>query len=171
MKKFFLFFTRLYCKLPEKFRQKFPIRIIVSVMVGIAIGMFLSTVTHIVLHAVGVMPPPHKPMFETKPLIIAVCYHSAYAVLAAFVTAMIAKNKARKAVIVLGTKEAILWLLGILLLWKHSAPWYNLTKAVLGVPLAWLGGKIYEIYKGRKGENMEPEGKEEKGTIPDVKCE
>lgn len=126
-------------------------RIILSVIVGIAIGMFLSTLTHIVLHFFGVMPPPHKPMFDEKPLIIALCYHSAYAVIAAFVTAMIARDKARKAVIILGTKEAILWLLGILLLWKHSAPWYNLSKAVLGVPLAWLGGKLYELYKAKKG--------------------
>lgn len=145
-----IYIVRLYNKLPAGFRRKFPIRIILSVIAGIATGMVLSALTHLVLYWAGVYPPLHKPLFETRLVIIALIYHSVYAVIAAFITAMLAKDKARKAVIILGTKEAILWLLGILLLWKHSAPWYNLSKAVLGVPLAWIGGKLYELYKGKK---------------------
>ena len=50
---------------------------------------------------------------------------------------------------ILGTKEAIMWLLGTLLLWHHAAPWYNITKAVLGIPIAMLGGKLYAWHKSK----------------------
>ena len=145
----------------QKLLQKFPLRLILSVAAGIAISMILSALTHELLHLAGVFPPPKKPMFETNLLIIALLYHSFYAVVGAFITAYFAKDKARKAVFFLGSKEAVMWLLGILLLWKHSAPWYNLSKAVLGIPLALLGGKIYQMYKERKNPDHSSELKTE----------
>ena len=62
-------------------------------------------------------------------VLVALAYHSFYAVIPAYITAYIARDKARKAVIILGTKEAIMWVLGTLLLWHHTPPWYNITKA------------------------------------------
>ncbi len=130
--------------------HKLPIRLILSVVAGIATAMTLSILTHEILYLVGVFPKLGEPMFETNLLLISLAYHSIYALIAAFITAWLAKERARKAVFILGTKEAIMWLLGTLLLWKHAAPWFNITKAILGVPIAMLGGLIYKWYKNKK---------------------
>jgi hypothetical protein len=124
-------------------KHKIPVRLIISVIAGIATAMILSLITHEVLFLVGVFPQLGKPMFDTHLVTIELIYHSIYALIAACVTAKIAEDKAHRATFILGTKEAIMWLLGTILLWHHSPPWYNITKALLGVPLAILGGYIY----------------------------
>ena len=127
-------------------QDKHTLRLILSVITGIVIAMVLSGVTHELLYLSTNFPAPHTPMFDREPLLISLVYHSIYAVLGAVVTAKIARNRARKAVYILGTKEAVLWLFGTVLLWKHAAPWYNITKALLGIPLALLGGWIYSYF-------------------------
>jgi len=126
--------------------RKLPIRIILSVIAGIATSAVLSIITHEILHLCGVLPPLRTPLFDTELLWLILAYHSIYAVIGAYVTAMAAKDKARKAIIFLGTKGAVMWLLGAILLWKQHPAWFNITKAILGVPLALLGGKLYELY-------------------------
>jgi hypothetical protein len=128
-------------------RFKIPYRLILSVMAGIAIAAVFSVLTHLLLYAAGMAPPLFKPMFDKNDLIISLIYHSVYAIAGAFVTAWIARKQARKAVFILGSKEAIMWVVGMVLLWHHSPPWFNITKAVLGPPLAWFGGKLYQLYK------------------------
>ena len=127
-----------------------PLRLIFSVIAGIFTAMCLSVVTHEILYLAGIFPPLGKPMFDTGVLWISLIYHSLYAVAGAYVTAAIAEEKARKAAFILGSKEAIMWLLGTLLLWHHAAPWYNATKALLGIPLALFGGELYAKYRDRK---------------------
>lgn len=139
--------------------QRLPIRLLLSVAAGIILSKILGMFTHAVLHWADVFPAFRKPMFDTKLVLIALAYHSVYAVIGAFLTAMLAKKQAKRAVYILGTKEAILWVLGMILLWKHSPAWYNLAKAVLGIPLAVLGGRLYAWYKRRK----ERKGKEATG--------
>ena len=133
-------------------KDKLPIRLVLSVIVGIAISTVLSGITHEILHLMGIFPSPTKPLFDTRLLLISLAYHSLFAVGGAFFTAMIAKEKAKKAVLFLGSKEAIMWLLGTILLWKHTPAWFNITKAVIGIPLAILGGKIYTSYKNKKSD-------------------
>jgi hypothetical protein len=127
--------------------HKIPVRLIISVIAGIATAMILSLITHEILFLAGIFPQIGKPMFDNTPVGIELIYHSAYALMGACITARIAGDKARRATFILGTKEAFMWLLGTLLLWHHSPPWYNITKAVLGIPLALLGGYIYTRLK------------------------
>lgn len=134
--------------------RKLPIRIILSVIAGIATSAILSIITHEILHLCGVLPPLRTPLFDTGLLWLILAYHSIYAVVGAYITAMAAQDKARKAVIFLGTKGAVMWLLGAVLLWKHHPAWFNITKAILGVPLALLGGKIYEMYPFKKDQGL-----------------
>ncbi len=134
----------------KRFLQRIPIRLIVSVIAGLATSFILSTVTHEVLHLLGIFPKPFKPMFDKQLLLISLLYHSIFATTGAFVTAMVAKEKANKAVFILGSKEAIMWLIGTILLWHHAPPWFNIAKATLGIPLAWIGGRLYRVYKNKR---------------------
>ena len=130
--------------------KKLPIRLILAVFAGIVIAFVLSTLTHLILHWVGIFPSLKEPMFDSKLLIVSLCYHSFYAIVGAYFTAQIAKKEAIKAAFLLGLKEAIMWFVGTLLLWKHAAPWFNISKAVLGIPLALLGGKMFSMYKNHR---------------------
>jgi len=148
--------------------RQITVRFIGSVVAGLATSTVLSTVTHEVLHLCGVFPPVFKPIFETRLVIISLIYHSIYAVTGAFITAWLARDKARKAVFFLGSKEAIMWLIGTVLLWKHAPVWFNVTKALIGIPLALLGGKLYELYKLKKG-GKEQLAKDTSKSIVDLK--
>jgi hypothetical protein len=128
-------------------KHKIPARLIISVMAGIAVAMVLSLVTHEILFLFGIFPQIGKPMLNNRLVTVELIYHSVYALLAACITAKIAEKRAKRATFILGTKEAFMWLLGTLLLWHHNPPWYNITKAFLGVPLAMLGGYIYTKMK------------------------
>jgi hypothetical protein len=126
-----------------------PVRLVLSVAAGIVFSKVLTVITHEILHLAGVLPPLDKPMFDRKMLLISLSFHSVYAVSGAYITAGIAREKAGKAVFILGSKEAILWIIGIILLWKHSPPWFNIAKAALGFPLCILGGKVYAWRKAK----------------------
>jgi len=125
-------------------KKNIPVRLIMAVIAGIVISKALMIITHEIFNALDIFPPLNKPMFNRNLLCIALAFHSFYAIVAAYVTAHIARDKGYKAVLILGSKEAIMWLLGVLLLWHIAPPWFNVTKAVLGMPLAILGGKIYK---------------------------
>lgn len=128
-------------------KQAITIRFILAVAAGLATSMVLSVATRSILFLCGIFPPPFKPLFDTNLVIIALIYHSCYATAGAFVTAMVARDKAKKAAFFLGSKEAIMWLLGTIFLWKHSPVWYTIAKAVIGIPLALLGGWLYHCYQ------------------------
>lgn len=144
--------------------RKLPIRFLLSIVAGIAVTMALSVITRQILHWVVGFPKIGEPEFETDLLIISLIYHSIYAVIGAIVTSHLAREKARKAAFALGTKEVIMWILGMILLWKHAAPWYNLSKAALGIPLAMLGWKLYELFK-KRGEAAKKDAREEHKSI------
>lgn len=131
-------------------KHPIPYRLILSVIAGIAATMFLTMLTHIILNLLGQHPPIFKPMLDDNQVQFDLVYHSIYAIIGAMVTAKIAKNQSRKAVLVLGTKELFMWVVGAFILYDQSPTWYSVTKALLGIPLAWLGGRLYEYYRKRK---------------------
>ncbi|MES2591244.1 MAG: hypothetical protein V4608_05115 [Bacteroidota bacterium] len=133
--------------LKRSFLHRIPVRLILSVIAGIAATAILSSITHLILYLFGIFPPLFKPIFDNRILTISLIYHSIFAIVGGYVTASLAKDKARKAIFILGSKEAIMWLIGTVLLWHHAPVWFNVTKAILGMPLAWMGGQVYLFYK------------------------
>jgi hypothetical protein len=127
-----------------------PYRLILSIIAGIATTMLLTIITDEVLNLLGKHPPLFKPILDDSLVQLVLVYHSLYAIIGAFVTAKIAKNQSRTAVLILGTKELFMWLVGMFILYDHSPTWYNVTKALLGIPLAFIGGRLYEYYRKRR---------------------
>jgi hypothetical protein len=145
--------------------RKLPIRFILSIAAGIATTLVLSVATREILYLLDIFPKIGEPEFETDLLLIALAYHSFYAVIGAIVTAHFARERARRAAFILGTKEVIMWILGMVLLWKHAAPWYNLSKAALGIPLAMLGWKLYDLYKKSHDKHKVQEIEEQRKVV------
>lgn len=134
-------------------KKNIPVRLVLAVMAGIIISKVLMIITHEILHLMDIFPALNEPMFNTELLWVALVFHSFYAVVGAYFTAQIARERASKAAFVLGTKEAVMWLIGIVLLWNHAPAWFNITKAVLGIPLAVFGGRIYKWHKNKQENN------------------
>jgi cyanate permease len=129
------------------FLSRLPLRLIIAVAAGIVASKALDILIHWLLHLANVLPPLSQPNFSTRDQAVILSFHSLCTILSAFLTAMIAREKAKKATFILGTKEAVFWLIGMILLWNHSPFWVNMAKAVLGPPLCWMGGKMYEHLK------------------------
>ncbi len=135
-------------------KHHFSVRVVIAVAAGIAFSKVLTVITHEILHAAGVFPKLSEPMFDRDKLMIELAFHTVYTIAGAFLVAHVAREKAKRAVFIFGTKEAILWLVGIILLWKQMPGWFNLTKAVIGIPLSIFGGWLYSIYKERNAKTI-----------------
>lgn len=133
------------------------VRFLLSVAAGLAKSMALSVITRGILYLAGIFPAPFKPLFDNQLVAGALIYHSVFALTGAFVTAHVARNRARRAVIFLGSKEAIMWLLGTIFLWKHAPVWYTISKALMGIPIALLGGYLYQRSRQASGRTAPPD--------------
>jgi hypothetical protein len=119
-------------------------RLILSILAGFLFTAILSTAIDHVFHITGVYPPYGEPMRDSGLLLIAFTYRAILAVAGSYLTASIAKEKAMKAVLILGTIGSLLWLAGAIAMWEFAAPWYNVLGVLTGVPFSLLGGKLYE---------------------------
>lgn len=119
-------------------------RLILSIFVGIVVITILSTGTDTIFHATNVFPPPGEPMFDTGLLLLATAYRFFFQIAGCFVASMIAKDKSRASVLTLGIFGAIMWLLGTFIFMPGMGPmWYGILGAVLSVPSALIGEKLY----------------------------
>src|SRR5689334_11504977 len=92
------------------------IRLLLAVGAGIAVAKILPLAVHEVLHKLGIFPDLTDAMFDPDLLITALIVHSISAIFGAIVTAWLARDQAKRAAFILGSKEAIVWLIGIILL-------------------------------------------------------
>jgi hypothetical protein len=123
-------------------------RLILSIIAGTVIIAVLSTGTDAIFHAAGIFPPPGQPFFDTNLLLLATVYRLIYQVGGCYVASMIAKEKARTAVWFMGIFGAIMWLVGTFIIGPDLAPlWYGILGAVLSIPSALIGEKLYSSRK------------------------
>lgn len=120
-------------------------RLILSILAGIFIGALLSTGVDYVFHVLEMYPPYGEPMLDSGLLLLAFAYRAVFTVLAAYLTAVLAKDRAKKAVWILGIINSLAWLGGSVAMWEYAAAWYNIAGIVTGIPLCLLGGKLYEL--------------------------
>jgi hypothetical protein len=129
-------------------------RLIVAIITGSLITIILSITTDMIMVSLGVFPPLDSGEFNfnNRLLLIAFFYRSVYSILSAFVIALIAKEKYRKAVLISGIIGTVIGLIGLVVMWEKSkaAWWYPVSLVVFAIPLALLGGKIYKKYMLKK---------------------
>ena len=125
-------------------------RLILSLLAGFIATAALSLATDHVFHVTGIYPPYGEPMFDTGLLLLASAYRVVFQIFGAYLTAMIAKDKANKAVWILGTLGAILWLVGTIVGQELGPLWYGILGAALSIPTTLTGGRLYE-YRAKQG--------------------
>ena len=124
-------------------------RFILSVMAGFLFTAIVTTIVDHIFHVTKVYPPYGEPFEKTSLLIMAFTYRAMFAITGAYITAQIAKDKARKAVFILGTIGTIAWLAGLVQFWDLAPAWYNIGGLLLAIPYALVGLSMYSrnVYK------------------------
>ncbi len=125
-------------------RGRLLVRRILSVLAGFLVIAILSVVTDTALEQAGVLPPPDKGLFDTGLLLLALAYRSVFSVIGCYVTAWLAPDRPVAHALALGLLGVIVSALGTIAARGLGPAWYGLSLVVVALPLAWLGGKLYE---------------------------
>jgi hypothetical protein len=121
-------------------------RFILSILAGLLLNILLGGLSDHIFHITGVYPPYGESMKDHSLLILAFSYRAVFMVLGGYLTAFIARRKARKAVYILGILGAVIWLAGAIAMWDYAYPWYNIIGIILAIPLTMAG---YALFKNR----------------------
>lgn len=97
-------------------------RLILSIIAGFFVTALLSTAVDHVFHTTGVYPPYGEPLFDIGLLALAFSYRAVFAVFGSYLTALLAKDQAMKAVLILGSIGSVIWLAGSIAMWEYASP-------------------------------------------------
>ncbi len=125
-------------------------RLIYAIIAAVLINFILAAAIDHIFHTTGVYPPYGVAYFDTNLYLLALSYRFVITIFAAYITAMIAREQAKKAIWITGTLGAILWLAGTIAMYGMGPAWYGIVGAVTAIPLALSGGRLYEMRMKRK---------------------
>jgi hypothetical protein len=95
-------------------------RIILAIITGFLASAIVTIATDHVFHVTGIYPPYGEPFFDTELLLLAFAYRAIYSIAGAYLTALLARDKAMKAVLILGIIGSVLWLAGSIAMWESG---------------------------------------------------
>ncbi len=129
----------------NKPRGRLLARRILSVLAGFLVIVILSVATDAVLEYNGVLPPPDKGLFDTGLLLLALTYRCIYSVIGCYITARLAPDRPLAHALALGLLGVVVSAAGTIGAQGLGPAWYGIALAVLALPLAWLGGRLFEL--------------------------
>jgi peptidoglycan/LPS O-acetylase OafA/YrhL len=122
-------------------------RSIWAVVAGIVVGVVLTTITDVVLHAMGVFPAWGQPVSD-GPLELATAYRIVFGVLGCYVAARLAPDRPMRHAMIAGFIGFIVSIAGAVVTWNKGPAfgphWYPLALIVTALPCAWVGGWMRE---------------------------
>ena len=117
-----------------------------SVFGGLIFIFITHTGTDAILESLGILPLGN--LFVGAGLILVVIgYRAVFSLLGCYLTAMLAPQKPMKHAMVLGVIGFVLSTVGAIVNanMKLGPDWYAWTLAAIALPMAWLGGRLYQI--------------------------
>ena len=114
-----------------------------AVLAGFLAIVILSVGTDTILEQMGVLPA--GALFDTGLLLLALMYRSLYSVIGAYITARLAPHHPMRHALALGVLGIIVSALGTLAARDLGPAWYGFALVLVSLPLAWLGGKEFEL--------------------------
>ncbi len=119
-------------------------RLILAIIAAILINFILASAIDHGFHVAGIYPPYGEPMRDNGLMALAFSYRVVITIFAAYITAMIAREKAKTAIYFTGILGTILWLAGAIFAWDFGPAWYHIVGIASALPLAIAGWKLYE---------------------------
>ena len=122
-------------------------RSIWAVVAGIVVGVVLTTITDVVLHAMGVFPPLGQPVSD-GPLVLATAYRIVFGIMGCYVAARLAPDRPMRHALIAGFIGFVVSIAGAVVTWNKGPAfgphWYPLALIVTALPCAWVGGWVRE---------------------------
>ena len=112
-----------------------------AVLLALVVVGVLSHATDFILESTGLMKLP----FADNPLwlmLLVTLYRTVYVVIGGYVVAAFAPSKPMKHVFIYASIGFVLGTAGAVAMWHEPPHWYPVALILLGVPAAWLGGKL-----------------------------
>lgn len=119
-------------------------RLILAIVAAILINFILASAIDHIFHTTGVYPPYGEPMMDDGLIALAYSYRAVITIFAAYITAMIAKERAKTAIYFTGILGTVLWGAGAIFAWDFGPAWYHIAGIASALPLAITGWKLYE---------------------------
>lgn len=118
-----------------------------AILAGMLTGALLSIVTDLLLEKAGVFPPSNQGLFIWWMLLLALIYRAIYTVISGYVTAALAPQKPLRHTMILAIIGVIVTILGSIINWDKSLPWYPVALILITIPCTWIGGIVYKRNK------------------------
>jgi hypothetical protein len=116
-----------------------------AVVAGAAVSILLEVGTDALMYATGIFPKGAGSMSDAL-FVLATAYRTIYGVLGAYITARLAPGRPMMHALILGALGTVAAAAGAIAMWNKmpaiGPKWYALLLIVLGLPTAWLGGKL-----------------------------
>lgn len=134
-------------------------RSIGAVVAGVVAVVVVTTLVDVVLHLLGVFPSGEQPLRDGLAL-LASSYRLVIGIAAAWLTARLAPGRPMRHALVLGGVGTVLALVGLVATWNLGLGprWYPVSLAVLAIPQAWAGGRVFERRRGAAARGEGPRG-------------
>lgn len=124
--------------------MKKTLKSIGAVVAGFLVIVLLSVGTDSLFKSMGVLPYDH--MFVSTGLILAVIFYRAvFSLIGCYIAARLAPQNPMKHALALGILGVIIGIAGTIAAADMGPVWYGWTLIVIALPIAWLGGKLYEL--------------------------
>lgn len=114
-----------------------------AVLAGFLVIVILSIGFDTILKLAGILPWDHL-FVSTGLILFVIFYRAVFSLAGCYLTAKLAPQNPMKHTIILGIIGTVLSAVGAILAADLGPIWYAWTLAVIAIPIAWLGGKLYE---------------------------
>ncbi|HTY10949.1 MAG TPA: hypothetical protein VMF88_07740 [Bacteroidota bacterium] len=119
-------------------------RTTLAIVAGFFATTLITLATDHFFHVTNIYPPYGQPMFDTWLVLLALSYRSIFEVGGMYLTAVIAREKAKKAVWIAAIFGSVVWIFGGIIMSDYGPLWYSIAGAVTSIPLALLGLRLSE---------------------------
>lgn len=110
-------------------------------------GFIFIGITHTsidaMLESAGVLPKGNL-FVEAWLVLVVIAYRAIFSIVGCYISAWLAPNYPMRHSIALGVLGAILSTIGAITMGNLGPAWYGWTLVIISIPIAWLGGKLYE---------------------------
>ena len=121
------------------------LRSIGAVVIGLVVIAALSSITDVVLSAMGIYPPVGTPLREPALYLVALGYRTAYSIFGCWLAARLAPSSPMRHALVLGAIGVVLSIGGVIanIAAQLGPNWYPIALVVVALPCAWVGGRLH----------------------------
>lgn len=122
-----------------------------AILAGFMLGAILSIAADAVLEKLNFFSTENFKYTSTSILLLIILYRFAFNATGCYLTAKLAPQKPMLHVSIIGVLGTVLSILGSVIMWDKTVPFYNIAIILISFPSAWIGGKMY-VRRTRRGD-------------------